>query len=256
MNIPLPVLIPWLTLVKVIVPVVVALIVNHAIDKFFRVPKNLTSPRASTYVSVFKSFLRVIVFAISGYIVFTVLAINMTPLFASAGVVGIILGLGIRTFIEDFFTGMFILTEDTIRVGDYVDIGGSEGVTESLGLRTVRLRDRNGAVHIFPNREIKRIINFSKRQARVIVDMPIKSNQSVDKVFEALTRALAAIRKDPAVGDFIQENSRLEGVDSISNGVMIVRVLLITRPSERWNVGRTFRRIALKELERAGVLLA
>lgn len=240
----------------VALPWVAAFFINKLLQRFIRVPKNLDSARTTTYISVLKSMLTVIIYAIAGYTTFQALKIDMTPIFASAGVLGIIIGLGLRSFIEDFFTGIFILTEDTIRVGDYVDIGGSEGVTESLGLRTVRIRDKNGAVHIFPNREIKKIINYSKRQARVIADFPIKSNQPLDGVLTALGHALAEIKKDKRIGQYILENSRIEGVEAINPGHIIVRVLILTRASERWNAARTFRKLALKELEEGHILLA
>ncbi len=241
---------------NIVLPVIAAIVGNRLLQHIIRVPKNLQSSRTETYVSILKSILSVVIYGTAAYFVFSALRVNVTPLFASAGVVGIIIGLGIRTFIEDFFTGVFILTEDTIRIGDYVDIGGSEGVTESLGLRTVRIRDRNGAIHIFPNREIKKIINYSKRQARVIVDVPVKANQSVDTALAALEAALGSLRKDANVGKHILETSRIEGVEAINPGHMLIRVLILTRASERWNAGRTFRRIVLKELEKAKILLA
>lgn len=241
---------------KVLLPALLAAVLNIAQKRFIRVPKNLESPRTNTYVSVLKSFLSVFIYIIATYYILTVLQINMTPIFASAGAVGIIIGLGLRAFIEDFFTGVFILTEDTIRVGDYVDIGGSEGITESLGLRTVRIRDKNGAVHIFPNREIKKIVNFSRRQARVIVDFPVKTNQPIDDVLAVLERSLARLRKDKIVGASIHDNSRVEGIESIHPGHSIVRVLILTKASDRWGAGRTFRRIALKEFNTSKILLA
>lgn len=244
------------TAVRVLVPAALAAALNIAQKRFIHVPKNLESPRANTYVSVLKSFLSVFIYIIALYYILTVLKINMTPIFASAGAVGIIIGLGLRAFIEDFFTGMFILTEDTIRVGDYVDIGGAEGVTESLGLRTVRIRDKNGAVHIFPNREIKKIINYSRRQARVIVDFPVKTNQPIEEIMDVLESALELLKKDKIVGSSIHANSRVEGVDSIHAGHIIIRTLILTKASDRWSAGRTFRRIALKELYKAKMLLA
>lgn len=241
---------------KIVIPLLSAVIVDALFQRFIRVPKNIQSSRTNTYFSVLKSALRVITYATAFYFIFIALKVNVTPLFASAGVVGVIVGLGLRSFIEDFFTGVFILTEDTIRVGDYVDIAGSEGVTESLGIRTVRIRDKNGALHIFPNREIKKIVNYSKRQARVIVDLPVKSNQPVDEVISALDTALTDLKKDKHVGEHILGTSRIEGVEAVNPGHMVLRVLILTRASERWNAGRTYRRIALKQLEKAKILLA
>lgn len=241
---------------KIVIPLVAAAAADTLLQRVVRVPKNIQSSRTTTYFSVLKSALRVVTYATAVYGILLALKVNVTPLFASAGVVGVVMGLGLRSFIEDFFTGIFILTEDTIRVGDYVDIAGSEGVTESLGIRTVRIRDKNGALHIFPNREIKKIVNYSKRQARVIIDVPIKSNQPVDAAIAALEAALSDLKKDPSLGEHILSASRIEGVEAVNPGHMVLRVLILTRASERWNAGRTYRRIAVKQLEKAKILLA
>ncbi len=195
------------------------------------------------------------VFVAAAYVVFAELRVNLTPLFASAGVLGIIIGLGIRSFIEDFFTGLLIITEDTIRVGDYVGISGSEGVVESLGLRTVRIRDRSGGLYIFPNREIKKIINYSRRQARVIIDIPIKPNQPVEPAISVFEKAIETLRKHKLIGKHIQTASRVEGIEDIAAGKVTVRVLIVTKPSERWHAARAYRRTVLNALAKAGIEL-
>lgn len=238
-----------------LIPVLTAIFIDKIILRAVHVPKNLESPRTRTYLSVAKSTLRTIIYIIALYYVFVILNINVTPLFASAGVVGIILGLGVRSFIEDFFTGVLILTQDTISVGDYVDISGSEGITEAIGLRTVRLRDQNGAVHIFPNREIKKIINYSRRQARVVVDIPIKSNQSIDKIFLIFNKSLATLRKHKELGPYVQQGSMIQGVETISGSSLVIRSLILTRASLRWSVAREYKYIVLRELSKAKILL-
>ncbi len=241
---------------RIVVPFVIAVLMHWLIQRFVRAPKNLDSPRTRTYFSVAKSIFTTIIYLIATYYIFIALNINVTPLFASAGVVGIIIGLGVRPFIEDFFTGIFILTQDTISVGDYVEIGGAEGVTEALGLRTVRIKDQNGAIHIFPNREIKKIVNYSRRAARVIVDIPMKSNQPIDDALAALERAIKDLKEDNAIGKFISDGSAVQGIQQISGGFTLIRVLVITRASSRWEAARKYRYLALKELEKVKIILA
>jgi small-conductance mechanosensitive channel len=242
--------------VSLVLPLIFAFIVHKLAARFIRVPVRFETPRTQTYITIIRSFVSLSAFAVAAYFIFTSLQINVTPLFASAGVVGIIVGLGTRAFLEDFFTGLLILTEDTIRIGEYVEIAGSEGVVESVGLRTVRIRDKNGAVHIFPNREIKKIVNYSKRQARVIIDLPLKPNQPIEKIETCVASALSVLRKDPKVGQFVHEKSRVEGVESITPGSIVLRVFILTKASERWNVARTFRKIVLIQLEKAKITLA
>ncbi len=241
---------------KIAATIAAAAVINWLVQRFVRMPKNVDSPRTQTYLSVAKSVLGLVVYLTAIYYVFHFLNINVTPLFASAGAIGLIVGLGLRSFIEDFFTGLFLLTQDTINVGDYVRIGDAEGVTEALGLRTVRVRDRNGAVHIYPNREIKKIVNYSRRQARVVINISVKPNQPVDAVFKALNAALSEIKKDKEIGEAINANSCIQGVEDISRGEVSISVLILTRASLRWSAARQFRYLALKELNKAKILLA
>lgn len=243
-------------LLVIIIPFFIASLLSWLIHRFVRVPKNLESPRTKTYFSVAQSATTMVIYLVAIYYIFIQLNINVTPIFASAGVIGIIIGLGIRPFIEDFFTGIFILTQDTIRVGDYVEIGGSQGITEALGLRTIRIKDQNGAIHIFPNREIKKIVNYSRRQARVVVDILIKSNQSVDRALAALEAAIKELRRDKVLGPVISETSRVQGIEQISGGSIVIRVLIITRAAFRWDASRKYQYLALKQLEKAKILLA
>jgi moderate conductance mechanosensitive channel len=252
-SVPLPSL---STVAVVVIPLLLASILNHLIQRFVRVPKNLESPRTKTYMSVTQSIITTIIYLIAVYYILLQLHINVTPLFASAGVIGIIVGLGIRPFIEDFFTGILILTQDTIRVGDYVEIAGAQGITEALGLRTVRIKDQHGAIHVFPNREIKKIVNYSRRQARVVIDIPIKTNQPLDKAITALTHALTKLRKDKILGPLILEGSVVQGVEHIHGGSLVIRILILTRAAFRWDTARKYRYLALKELTKANIALA
>ncbi len=242
-------------LLTVIIPFFVALLLSRLINRYIKIPKNLESPRTKTYLATTQSLLTMFIYIVAAYYVLTQLNINVTPLFASAGVLGIIIGLGVRSFIEDFFTGILILTQDTISVGDYVEIGGAQGITEAVGLRTVRLKDQNGAIHIFPNREIKKIVNYSRRLARVVVDVPIKSNQPVDRSIRALEQAIEELKKDKVLSARISEGSHVQGVERITGNSIAVRVLIITRAAFRWDTARRYRYLALRQLEKTKIEL-
>lgn len=243
------------SVLTVILPFVIATALSRIINRYIHIPKNLESPRTKTYLATMQSLLTMTIYVIAAYYVLTQLHINVTPLFASAGVIGIIIGLGVRSFIEDFFTGILILTQDTISVGDYVEIGGAQGITEAVGLRTVRIKDQNGAIHIFPNREIKKIVNYSRRLARVVIDVPIQSNQPVDRAIKALERAITELKKDKVLSTLISEGSRVQGIERISGGSVAIRVLIITRAAFRWDTARRYRYLALRQLEKSKILL-
>jgi small conductance mechanosensitive channel len=130
-------------LLVTIVPFMIAFILNHLLQRYIKIPLNMQSSRKNTYFSVFKSIIATIIYSMAFFYILSELKINLTPIFASAGIISIIIGLGIRSLVEDFFSGMFILTQDTVRVGDYVEIGLTNGVIESLGFRTIRVKDQN-----------------------------------------------------------------------------------------------------------------
>jgi small-conductance mechanosensitive channel len=250
-------LVPHLDVVLIIlVPLGLALVLSRFIHRHMKIPKNMESSRNKTYFSAAQGLISNILYFIALYYILTQLHINVTPLFASAGVIGIIIGLGVRSLIEDFFTGLFILTQDTIRVGDYVEIGGASGITEAVDLRTVRIKDQNGAIHIFPNREVKKIVNYSRRQARVTIDIPIKSNQSIDKATRAMDQALKKIKKNPALGPLIAEGSGVQGIEHIGGSSINIRTLILTKAAFRWDVARQYRYLVLKELAKSKILLA
>jgi len=244
------------TIIKLLILLVGGILLNALLQRYIRIPKKIESTRAQTYIIVLKNFVSFAVYGITLYLLLSTIQINPTPLFASAGIFGIIIGLGLRPLIEDFFTGLFMLSEDILRVGDYVMIGDSEGTIEFLCLRTLRLRDKYGAIHIIPNREIKKIINYSKKLSRVIVDIQVKNSQSIDNAITLLEKSLDKLKKDKKVGQLILEKSHVEGIELITPGNITLRTVILTKSQERFQIARSFRSIAVSEFQKNNVLLA
>lgn len=242
-------------IIKILAPVFVAFAVNNILQRLLRVPKKLENPRTKTYLSLARSVVTTVIYFIAIYFIFILLGINVTPLFASAGIIGIIVGLGVRSIMEDFFNGFFILSQDTVSVGDYISVGTSEGIVEDIGLRSIRLRNRNGSVHIVPNREIKIIVNYSRRPSRIEIDIPFKSKQRIDSIYDILNAAIIKIRKDKSVGQAISSGSIL-GVEDVSAGKINIKVLLVVKAGLRENIARLFRYIVIKETEKSKISLA
>lgn len=232
-----------------ILPFLIAFVLNRVSQKLVRIPSRYKAPKARTYLSLIQSIISAVIYLTAAYFSFTLININVTPLFASAGVVGIIIGLGVRPFIEDFFTGLFILTQDTINIGDHVDVGGAEGTVESISLRTLNIKDESGAVHIFPNREIKEIINYSRRKARVYIDFPVKNVKKIDETLADFYRILDELKNDEKYGKRLLEGTAVLGIEDIhSDGTLLIRTVLVTFPSYRFSIGRRYRYLLVKTL--------
>lgn len=259
------------TLILVVGIIVAAVVLNSILRRLIKVPKKLESKRAHTLVSVAQSIITVVVFSTAIYFIFVLLGIDVTPLIASVGVVGLALGFGARSLVEDLIAGLFLLTQDAISIGDYVKAAGAEGVVEKITLKNISLRDRDGALHIIPNGQVKTVVNLSRGKARVIIDLPIKADQDIDKVLSAIQACLNSLSKSPngpkvhrpqaetatSSTPAIFPNSGIRGVEDIQPGNrLIIRVVIITRPNKRWEIARLFRYLVKKEFEKQNLSFA
>lgn len=235
-------------LLEMSVILVGASLLNMGLQKFIRLPKKLDNRRTRTYITVIHNGISISIYGFAAYLSFIILGINVTPILASAGIAGLIIGLSSKSLIEDFIAGLFLITEDTIRIGDRVEIDGIKGTLESIRLRTIRIRSISGAITIIPNGQVKKVTNLSRGKRRVIIDITVKNSTPIDKVIAALADALKQFKKDPDIG---QDNtSRIQGVEQIKETTTIVRVLLSTTLPPEVPIGYRFRYLVKKEFEK------
>jgi small conductance mechanosensitive channel len=243
------------TYFNVAVTILISVILDNIFRSFIKVPKHFDNKRARMYVTIFRSVITFIVYAIAVNIVLVLLGINITPLLTSVGVIGVILGIGARQIIEDLLTGLFLLSQRTISIGDYVKIDDSEGTIESLSFRTLTIRTGNGALQIIPNGQVKRVTNFSRHRATVTINLPVKSDQQIEKVLEHAETALSLVKKEKEFETVVFSGSKVNGIDEFKDaGIMIVQVTLITSPAMRWEIGRKYRYLIKKEFEKNKIL--
>jgi moderate conductance mechanosensitive channel len=143
------------------------ILIAYFIGWFFRslikLPSTLDNRRGQTFVAVLKSTISVIVYAIALHVIFGILDINIAPLLASAGIIGLSIGMGARPLIEDLIGGMTLLSQDSIAIGDDVEIDGSRGKIEKIGFRTLNIRAKDDSLHVIPNGLVKKVINYSRK---------------------------------------------------------------------------------------------
>jgi small-conductance mechanosensitive channel len=181
------------------------------------------------------------------------LGLKVGPILASAGVVGIAVGFGAQTLVKDFLTGLFLIAEDVVSVGDNVKIGDSGGAVEMMTMRTIRLRDANGTLHIFPYSEAQVIHNHTKVFSSYLVDVPVSYDSDVDQALAIMGAVGEEMQKDPALGKMITRPFEVMGVDNLTESAVHLRARLTTEPKAQWKVGREFNRRLKNAFDAAGI---
>src|SRR5919206_41776 len=202
--------------------------------------------RAEAIGSVLRSCASIVVLAIAVVLVLGELGINLAPILASAGVVGVALGFGAQNLVKDFIAGIGIILEDQYGVGDVVDLGEATGTVEAVGLRITRLRDSHGVVWYVRNGEVLRVGNRSQGFAQVVIDMPVAHDTDLEHcrtVMQEVADAMAAEEEWAAV--LLAEPESL-GVEQITAEGVSLRVQVRSTNADQWRVGRELR-MRLKE---------
>jgi small conductance mechanosensitive channel len=185
-------------------------------------------------------------------LVLSELSINLAPLLASAGIVGLAIGFGAQNLVKDFVTGVFMLLEDQYGVGDVVDVGQASGTVETVGLRITTIRDAQGVVWYIRNGEIVRVGNKSQGWAQVVVDIPV-GFAGVKEATEILRIAAARLADDPQWSDDLIEPPEVLGVEQITADGAVLRTTVKTTSESQWRVGRELRRCLTDALDKAGI---
>jgi small conductance mechanosensitive channel len=198
----------------------------------------VATPRARTLLPMIRNTVFVLFCGVAILMCMSAVGINIGPLLAGAGVVGVAIGFGSQTLVKDFLTGLFIVAENTIAVGDAVTIGGFFGVVEALSIRTIRLRDWNGSLHILPFSEVSKITNMSKGFAFALVDIPVSYDSNLEHVMSVLREVGSHIQEDPIFKRVILEPIEVLGVENLGDSSITIRARIRTRPGKQWDVRR------------------
>jgi len=205
--------------------------------------------RAEAIESVLKSLISVITFSIATLLVLGEFNINLAPLLAGAGVVGIAIGFGAQSVVSDFLAGTFMLIEDQYGVGDVIEIDGSVGEVENITLRTTKLRDLSGTVWHIPNGTIRKVGNHSQLWSNAVVDMTVSYDADLRETMRVMNEIADEYWRDTHVdgvaGDIIEDPVVL-GVQSLDDNAVMLRMVVKTDPSAQWRVQRELR-LRLKE---------
>ncbi len=209
--------------------------------------------RARTIGSVLRSIASVVVGTVAAVMVLAEFNVNLAPILASAGIVGLAVGFGAQNLVRDFLSGMFMLLEDQYGVGDIVDVGQASGSVEAVGLRITTLRDGNGTVWYVRNGEILRVGNKSQGYAIAVVDHPVAPGADIAEVTSLLGRVAADRVAEPDIADDVLEPPEVLGVERVAADALTLRVTARVNPGKQFAVQRALNAAITSALDEAGV---
>ncbi|MBW8773294.1 MAG: mechanosensitive ion channel family protein, partial [Gemmatimonadetes bacterium] len=181
------------------------------------------------------------------------LFIDIGPLLAGAGILGLAVSFGAQSLVKDLIAGFFILFENQLALGDVVEIAGKGGVVERITLRVVQLRDLEGRVHVVPNGLIGVVTNMTKGWSRAVLEIGIAYEADLDHALAVFRSEAERFAADPAWSPLLDGAPEVPGVERFEDSSVVIRVLLRTRPGKHWEVAREFRRRIKQRLDREGI---
>lgn len=211
------------------------------------------SARARTLLPLLRNAIMVVLLVMVTLIVLSELGINIGPLLAGAGVVGLAIGFGSQKLVQDVITGAFILFEDSIAVGEIVTAGGISGVVERLSIRSIRLRDLSGEVHTIPFSSVDIVTNKGKDFSMAVIEAGVAYRESVDDVMEVLKQLGAELQEDPEFGPLIVEPLDMLGVEELADSAVIIKCRFKVLPMKQWAVRREFTRRMKNRFDELGI---
>ncbi|WP_242973981.1 mechanosensitive ion channel family protein [Clostridium thermosuccinogenes] len=237
----------------ILASIVIVRIGGFLIRKFFEKQKafkyNAGEKKIDTITTLVISIFKYAVYILAGVIILSD-RLGMKSVLATAGIGGVAIGLGAQSLISDVISGFFIVMEDQYGVGDTITVDSLTGTVEQMELRVTRLRNTNGDLYIIPNSQIKKVINHTRGNKAVIVDIPVAYSSDINKAFDAVNNVCRMVKSQ---FDIFTEEPKLLGITNMDKSGMVMRVIAKTLPNEQWEVERRIRKLVKEEFEKQGL---
>ena len=198
--------------------------------------------RINTLTSIIHGSIKIILWVILIMIVLQKIGINIAPILAGAGIVGLAVGFGAQQLVKDYISGFFIILENQIRSGDVAIIDGTWGLVEKIEFRTITLRDLSGVVHIIQNGKINIMSNMTKDWSAMVFDIGVAYKENPQVVMDLMKKVGDEMKNDSKFKDKILEPIEILGLDEFADSAIFIKALLKTKPSEQWALGREYRK--------------
>lgn len=228
-------------------------VINGLLETSFTRWSGASSSRVNTLLPIAKNTVFIVVFVMFVLMMLAEIGINVMPLLAGAGVLGIAIGFGAQTLVKDLLNGFIIIFEDLIQVGDVAKIAGKAGVVERITIRKVQLRDLAGIVYTVPFGEIQIVENMTKDFSYALMDIGVAYREDVDHVSELLIQIAEEMQQDEDYKDDIMEPLEILGLDKFADSAVIIKVRIKTLPIKQWRIAREFNRRMKKLFDQNGV---
>ena len=209
----------------------------------------VSEQRTRTLVGLLRSVGRVIIVVTFMFMMMSAVGLDLGPLLAGAGVVGLAISFGAQSLVKDVISGLFILIENQFGVGDVVRIEGVSGAVERMTLRVVALRDVHGVVHIVPNGQITKVSNLTRTWARVVLDVSVAYREDTDHVIEVMRGVGQVLWEDEEWKPLLVDAPEVPGIESFDSGSVTIRMTAKTLPLKQWDVARELRRRLKRRFE-------
>jgi moderate conductance mechanosensitive channel len=209
--------------------------------------------RAATLGGILTSLVAAVVGFVAVLMLLRELSIDVVPILTGAGIAGLAIGFGAQNLVRDIISGFFLILEDQVRVGDLARINGVGGIVEQINLRTIVVRDGEGAVQVFPNGTITALANLSKQFAYAVVDLRVAYDENIDRVMGTAREVGASMERDAAWKPFLLGSLEIIGIESLADGAATLRVRFKTLPLNQGRVGAELRRRLLATFVGRGI---
>ena len=209
--------------------------------------------RAETLVRIINAAVKVVVIAFGSLMIIKEFGIDIGPLLAGAGILGLAIGFGSQALVKDVVTGFFILMENQFRVGDVIKVAEHAGIVEKIALRTTVLRDLEGVVHVIPNGEMSSVSNLTYVWSRAVLDIGVAYKENVDRVMDIMMDVAKQMAAEPNWKDVIIEEPTMLGVSSFDDFSVMIKIMIKTVPLSQWSVAREYRRRIKNRFDAEGI---
>ena len=209
--------------------------------------------RVYTLTHIVRDVARLVILFVGMTMILSEVGVDLKPLLAAAGLGGLAIGFGAQSLVKDLISGFFILWENSVRVGDVVEVAGVAGLVEEVELRTIKLRDVSGNVHVVPNGVIDKVKNMTKDYSYYVFDIGVAYRENVDEVMGVLQEIAADLRRDSRFADDILEPLEMLGVDQFKDSAVMIKCRIKTEPLKQWRVGREMNRQIKNTFDAKGI---
>lgn len=216
-------------------------------------PPSESEKRVETLIRLIRQAALIVLWVTTILILLKEIGVDVGPILASAGIVGLAVGFGAQNLVRDFISGFFFILENQVRVGDVAIINGTGGLVERVNFRTIVLRDLAGIVHIFPNGTVTTLSNLTNDWSAYVFDIGVAYKENTDKVIEVMNRVGSEMKQDEIVGSFMLEEPEIFGVDKFDNSAVVIKGRIKTKPIRQWQVGREYLRRIKLAFDNAGI---